>query len=168
MIYGVERDLLDVQRAQRLDHGEAGHVEGRLVGLRNPGAVVADAVDAQAAGVHPVGADLPANVRPVVRHAFDELLQQGEVVVSLAELMAVVRDMQHPTMHAHRFRRHAQDIARRRIEIVRRKGEADLMGKQLVARLGSMRWFSVDHRGLRSSSSAKARIAAPISTGESS
>ena len=131
MIAGVERDLLDVLVAQGLDHGVTGHVKGGLVGVRQPLAVLTDALDAQFAGVHPVGADLSADIGAVVGHALEEVLQHAEVLLPLVEAVGVVGHVQHPAVDADTLRCDPQQVTGGGVEVVRRAGQPDLVREQL-------------------------------------
>ncbi len=105
--------------------------------------ILADALDPQTAGMHPVRTDLTTNINAIVGHAFDKLLQQAEVLLSLRELVRIQRQVQHPAVYTHGFRRHAQEIRRRSIEIPRRTGETNLMREQFIFRIRPVDWFLV-------------------------
>ena len=82
--------------------------------------------------MHPVRADLAADIDAVIGHAEDELLEQIEVLFALIEAVGVIRHMQHAAMDADGCRAHAQEVGRCRIEVVWRAGETDLKWEELV------------------------------------
>ena len=139
MIGGIQCNFLDVHCAERLDHRIACHVKLYAVLVRKGLAMVLDAVYAQAAGMDPVRPHLCGDVHAVPRHAMHEIFQHAEVLLSLVEAVRVIRHMQHPAVHPDCLRANAQEIRRRGIEIKRRTGEADLVGKELVLGLPFLR-----------------------------
>ncbi len=135
VIDGVERHLLHVRRAQGLDHGVARHVERSLAGLAQPFAVPADAVDAESGGVDPVRPDLADDIDARIRHAFDDLLEEAEAPSALVQAVLAIGQVQHAAVDADGLRRHAQELPRRRAEVLRRAREPDLVRKHLVPRV---------------------------------
>ena len=96
--------------------------------------------------MNPVRPHLAADIDPVIGHAMHEFLKKPEIPLSLVQPVAVVGNMKHSAVNPDRTRGHAQEIRRRGVKIMRRAGEAYLMGEQLVFRLGPVRRFRIAHR----------------------
>ena len=91
MIGRIQSHLLDVLIPQRLHHGVAGHMKGRVVFLAQHLAVLANALYSKAARMNPVRSNLSADISPVIGHALHKFLKQIEVFFALIESVHVVR-----------------------------------------------------------------------------
>jgi len=135
VIHRVQRDALGAHVAQCLDHAVASHVKRGFVGIADALADIPDLIRRRALAMDPVGADLAACVGTVVGHAFDEFLEQVEVIDALRQFVRVTGYVQHAPVRADVIRADAQEVARRRVEVVWRRGETHLVGKKLVPRI---------------------------------
>ena len=70
--------------------------------------MLADARNAQAAGMHPVGADLCGHIHAVAGHDVAEGLHQAKILLPLIQAVAIVWIVQHPAMNADAWRAEAQ------------------------------------------------------------
>ena len=81
--------------------------------------------------------------RAGIRHAFDELLEEMEVVPTILERMRVIRDVHQALADADRLRGDPEKVRARRVPVARRRGQADLVGIELVPRIGPNLWFLI-------------------------
>jgi hypothetical protein len=107
-------------------------VKRGFVGIADAIAGVVDLVWRGALAVYPVGAYLAANVGAIVRHAVHELLEQMKVIHALLQFVLVLGNVQHAPVRTDIVGADAQEIARRRVEIMWRRGKTHLVGKKLV------------------------------------